>query len=117
MTAKHEEHRTQNAQPRPQEVESRWLPHVESRERNEDDERYGFLKNLQLRERQLCRADSVRRNHERILEERDSPAYEHGNVPFSVAEGSQMTVPCERHENVGDDEELRGLQENHERDR
>ena len=117
MAPKHEEHRTQDAQPRPQEVQSRRLPHIESRERDENDERYGFLKNLQLRKRQLCRPDPIRGNHERVLEQCDAPAHHHCNVPFSVAEIAQVPVPCERHENVGNDEERRGFQKDHVGDR
>ena len=113
VTPEHEKHGANDAKACPQEVQPRWLPHVEHRERHKYYERYRFLKNLQLGKGQLCRADPIRRNHEHVLEQCNAPAQEGRDIPFSVAEISQVSVSCERHEDVGDDEQRRGSQKDH----
>src|SRR4051812_19363246 len=100
VSSKHEEHSADDTKRRPQEVEPRRLAHVEHSEWDEHYQRYCFLKNLQLRQRQLSRADSVCRDHEHVLEQSDPPAQDHRDIPFAIAEITQMRVPREGHEDV-----------------
>lgn len=78
-------------------------------EDGEDGQREELLDDFELPEVERAavfdEADAVRRHHEAVLDQRDTPAEEDDQRQRELAEPSralqfQMTVPCECHENV-----------------
>ena len=78
-------------------------------EHGEDGQREELLDDFELPEVERAavfdEADTVRRHHEAVLDQRDTPAEEDDQRQRELAEPSralqlQMTVPCERHENI-----------------
>jgi hypothetical protein len=85
--------------------------HVENGERGKDRECDDFLQDLQLGQAQRCIAKAVGGDLKQILEERDAPTEERSDVPFLVVPVSQVRIPGEGHERVGDDEKNRGAEQ------
>ena len=105
MSAKYEVNSADNAEARPQKIETQLLLHVENCKWNEHHQRDRFLKNLELRKRQYSESNSIGWNLKEIFEQRDSPAHYCRDVPFAVVQRSQMSVPRERHEDVRKNEQ------------
>jgi hypothetical protein len=75
------------------------MPKSEGYEYGESD---GFLKYFELCHRHDGEADSVRRNLQQVLKERDAPAHQCGDEPRLVAKLFQMGVSGKRHEYVAE---------------
>jgi hypothetical protein len=94
--------RAHEAKRRPDVIPLEPLAHVEHGERREDGERDHLLQDLQLGERDAgAVAEAIGRDLEQVLEERDAPAHERGDVPRARLQVLQVPVPRERHEKVG----------------
>ena len=105
MSEEHEIDGAEHAKASPDEIPVPFLLHDEKTEGDEDGEGDDLLHDFELRDAEPARAsDAVRGNLQEILEERDAPADECGDVPFLVVHVAEMSVPCESHEDVGADE-------------
>ena len=83
--------------------------HVEDAKRHEHGESDHFLHDFQLWQRKLIVADSVGRNHDEVFEQSNSPANQRGNKPLPSRHVSQVSVPRKSHEDIGDRQKKRGL--------
>jgi hypothetical protein len=87
-------------------------PHVfaqiDPRKRYEHAKCDHFLDDLQLKSRELAVADSVRGNLEAIFEEGDQPAHDNHSDERRLFV-LQMTVPGDRHKNIGANEKEDGF--------
>ena len=89
--------------------------HEEEREEGEDREGDDLLQDLELPDRkraaELGGAEAVGRHLEAILEEGDAPTQQHDDgqpEAFEPRLESDMPVPRQRHEGIGDDEQSDG---------
>ena len=98
--SEHEVNGAEQAESRPQKIEGDRLPHVDDGERHEDAQRDDLLNDLQLRERHHPVAQSIGGNLQEILEQRDSPAENRGNIPRTIGKIAKVRVPRNRHEEV-----------------
>ena len=108
LLSEDEEDGATEAERRPDEVKTEFLPHVNQGERHEDGERDDLLHDLQLGERERVRpgvADAVRRHLQQVLKECYPPADDGGDPPGLFLQVLQVSVPGERHEAVRADEE------------
>jgi len=51
-----------------------------------------------------------RRHLKQVLEQGDPPAYQGGDIPGPVSQRTEMAVPGERHEQVGENQQNDGLE-------
>ena len=77
------------------------LTEVERDEDAEDDECDDFLNHLELDGAEVTGTDAVSAHLEAIFEESDHPAHE-DDLPQGFATEPEVSVPGERHEDVGD---------------
>ena len=101
----HEIDRAAEAEGGPEVVEPEGLFHVEEGERDEDHKGDHFLHDLELAELELRVADAVGGHLQQVFEQGDAPARERGDEPGPAAQVLQVRVPCEGHEDVGEDEQ------------
>ncbi len=100
IPAKHEEHRAEQAQSRPEIVELEGLLQVENREGYEKRQRDHLLQHLELPHVHHAVADAVRRDLEEVFEEGDAPAEERRDDPGPVPHLLEVGIPGEGHEKV-----------------
>jgi len=80
------------------------LIQIENREDREHDQGDDFLNYLKLRSIELMASIAVGGNLKAVFEECDPPTYQH-HLPESHVLMAQMTIPGERHENIGNQEQ------------
>ena len=103
------EHCTQQTNPGTEIVPGQFFPHIKNRKGDKYCQRNDFLQDLQLGQIEHGVADTVGRDLQQIFKEGDPPPHHGGNVPGFGGEIFQVSVPGERHENIGEDQQTDGL--------
>ena len=83
------------------------LAEVEGDEDTKHDKRDDFLNHLELNRAEGACTDAIGGHLKAVLKEGNHPAYDY-DLPQRLVPESQMPVPGECHEDVGDDEENDG---------
>ena len=99
-TSKYEVDGTKYAKARPKVIEFQRLLEVEQCKGHEDGKSDDFLNDLELGHAEYAVSDSVRRDLEEILEQRDTPADQSRDHPRFVAKLLEMGIPRKGHEDI-----------------
>jgi len=83
----------EQAQARPKEIELQGHLHIYDAKHREDGHSYNFLDDLQLRQREELKADTISGDLEAILEKCDPPAYHNGDENCLALKVFQMPIP------------------------
>ncbi len=108
VAVKHEVRRSDQTKPGPEIIQLEGLLHVKERETREYGHGDDFLQHFQLPQVVIPDADPVGGNLEHIFKEGYSPTSEDDKRQRLAAHVLQMAVPCERHENVGEEKQNDG---------
>jgi len=79
----------------------------------EDAERDDFLDDFQLREREHPKPDAVGRHLQEVLEQRDAPAHNGGDIPGTIGKVAQVRIPRDGHEHVRGNQQQNGRDNGH----
>lgn len=110
-TSEDEIHGPDHAQPCPEKVELDGGFHVEDGKRNEYQQRNDFLHYFELRQAQHCKANAIGRYLQQILEQGDTPTDQCSNDPGLFTKITQVGIPCEGHEYIGENEKAGSLKD------
>jgi hypothetical protein len=105
-------HGADKANSSPEKIEFDRLAHVKNGKRDEHGQGYHFLQDFELPEGQTGKADPVGRYLDHVFKKSDHPAHHGRDIPFSVQQIPEMSVPCKRHEYIGKDKQNSGFYDN-----
>ena len=100
-----EEDRAEQAESCEEVVEGETLFEVQDREGRENCQGDDLLHDLELSDAEDLVTDTVRRDLEQVFEQGNTPGDQGGDEPGPVSKISQVGIPGEGHEDVGNDQE------------